>query len=496
MPAPKNRTPKKDVRKKTFKKRNTGSNFLASGCCDIGDNLRKTRPFLDQGVNTYVANNDLFQEPTQRRLELTSDEYVGFLDNTNSLLDEITSIYNTSPTTHAIIDQKTTMSVGEGFTLIEGKEGSMLASVAKMRQPANLSDEALLNLNGYLHKMNPEGETMQDILIKVFADYWTYGNAFIELIRSEIETGEKWLVVRHIPLSRCRPKKVDKGGVAVKMIGISDRWIEGENNPTDLQNVPLYPTFSEVDGMEGERSIIQVKSYSPGFFYWGLPDWIASFLWGEMEYRIPKYNQSKFVNGFTPSALVTLTAQMTPEEAQAFVDRFTAKFTNTGNNSKMFINVLRDESAKADVQVLEDKNEGNFLVLSQLAKDNIITAHRWTPALAGKSVAGTLGSNQQIRSELEIIQSTVIKPAQNLMLTKAINPIICEAAEWMETDWKDTSLDIVSTMPISFLGDLDPNETLTINEKRQTLGLEPMDDGDKLAQPPKPTNDVSSDNAN
>ncbi|MHC4316823.1 MAG: hypothetical protein ACYSW3_30650, partial [Planctomycetota bacterium] len=88
------------------------------------------------------------------------------------------------------------------------------SSVAKMRQPAQLTDEALLNLNDYLHKVNPEGETMQDILIKAFTDYWTYGNAFIELIRSEIETDEgvqRWLVIRHIPMIKCRPKKVTEG---------------------------------------------------------------------------------------------------------------------------------------------------------------------------------------------------------------------------------------------------------------------------------------------
>jgi capsid portal protein len=160
----------------------------------------------------------------------------------------------------------------------------------------------------------------------------------------------------------------------------------------------------------------------------------------------------------------------------------------------MFAQVLRDEESKMDVQVLEDKNEGNFMSLSQLARENIITAHRWTPALAGKSVAGTLGSNQQIRSELEIILNTVIKPAQKLMLTKVLNPIMCEASEWMETDWRDISLDIVSTMPISFLGDLDPNEILTLNEKRQTLGLEPLEGGD--SEPENPQDDVSSPNAN
>lgn len=487
----------KNTIKKTFKKRKPGPNVLAAGCCDIGqkawDNSR-TRPFIKENVESYITANDLFIEPTQRNLDLSSDDYVGFLNNANNLLDEITSIYNTSPTTAAIIDQKTTMSVGDGFSLIQGKLGSMLSAIAKMRQPAELSDEALQSLNDYLHKVNPEGETMQDILIKLFSDFWTYGNCFVELIRSQVEGGEKWLIIRHIPLSMCRPKKLEKGEVAVKYIGVSDRWIEGENQPQNVVDLPLYPTFEEVEGMEGERSIIHLKSYSPGFMYWGLPDWVAGFLWGEMEYRIPKYNQGKFVNGFTPSALVTLFASMTPKEAQGWVDKFIDKFTNTGNNSKMFAQVLRDEESKMDVQVLEDKNEGNFMQLSQLARENIITAHRWTPALAGKSVAGTLGSNQQIRSELEIILNTVIKPAQKLMLTKVLNPIMCEASEWMETDWRDISLDIVSTMPISFLGDLDPNEILTLNEKRQTLGLEPLEGGD--SEPENPQDDERSTNTN
>jgi len=497
MPAPKNR---KSTYKKTFRKRGN-KKLLASGCCDIGEAHRKTRPFYDpvSNIDTYITQNDLFVEPTQRRLELSSDEYVGFLDNSNNLLDEITSIYNTSSTCHAIIDQKTQMSLGDGFTLFEGKQNTMLAALAQMRQPAELSPEVLEDLNEYLHKVNPEGETLQDILLKVFSDYWTYGNAFIELIRSQVEIdgrNEKWLVVRHIPLNKCRPKKMQKGDIAPKYIGISDRWAENENMPIDVIDYPIYPKFEEVDEMEGERSIIHLTSYSPGFVYWGLPDWIACFLWGEMEYRIPKYNQSKFVNGFTPSALVTLFASMTPEEAQDWVDGFTKSFTNTGNNSKMFAQVLRDDTAKADVQILEDKNEGNFMTLSELAKSNIITAHRWTPALAGKSVAGELGSNQQIRSELEIVMNTVIKPAQNLILTKVVNPIIMQAANWMETQYNNISLGIVSNMPVSFLGDLDPNLILSLNEKRQQLGLEPLENGDIAPEQENTPQDVSSNNAN
>jgi hypothetical protein len=45
----------------------------------------------------------------------------------------------------------------------------------------------------------------------------------------------------------------------------------------------------------------------------------------------------------------------------------------------------------------------------------------------------------------------------------------------MGESWNNVSLEISTTMPISFLGDLDPAEVMTPNEQRETLGLEPLD---------------------
>jgi hypothetical protein len=52
-----------------------------------------------------------------------------------------------------------------------------------------------------------------------------------------------------------------------------------------FREIPIYPEFKKLeDGTE--RSIIHVKQYAAGYFYFGLPEWIGAKMWAEMEYRI------------------------------------------------------------------------------------------------------------------------------------------------------------------------------------------------------------------
>lgn len=473
------KTPIKTGKRRSKYNRKQQKKVLAWDACEHGQKgragLSKSHQYAGgRDMQTYIVKPDLYLEPTQRTLELSTEDYVPYLDLNNNLLDEITSIINTSPTNRGIIAQKTTLSLGGGLFIKPTKKRLTL------EVENSLTDPQLDNLVNYIDNVNPEGETLEDLMYKVFFDYWTYGNAFIELIKLEVD-GERRLVQRHVPLEMCRPKKAGKDR-RVEYVGISDRWIENEIHPSEVHDLPMYPRFEEVEGLEGERSIIQIKNYSPQFFYWGLPDWIAALLWGELEYRIPKYNQAKFTNGYTPSAIVNFYGQMSQEEAQSFIDGFTNMFTNTGNNSKMFVQVLSDESMKADVQTLEDKSEGNFMDLSQLARQNIVTAHCWTMSMAGIGVSGQLGSNQQIRSEFEILNKMVIEPAQRLIIKNWIAPSLKEAAEWSGGGFESVNIGIKTTIPISFLGDLKPEEVLTIDEQREILGKEPLENSQIMAQ--------------
>jgi hypothetical protein len=125
----------------------------------------------------------------------------------------------------------------------------------------------------------------------------------------------------------------------------------------------------------------------------------------------------------------------------------------------------------AKVDILQDIKEGSWLELGQIARENIITAHEWSQSLAGLSTAGSLGTNQQIRAEFEIIQNTVIKPIQDQLLNQWLNRTLLEAAEYEGKDFGNNQLDILNNMPVSFAGDIPVSQVLTMDEQREVLGF-------------------------
>jgi len=424
------------------------------------------------GVRPFLVD-DIFREPTKEFLDTTVVEYLPF--NTYDLwrLDRIQAICNNSPTTAAIIQQKVNYSLGDGFYSVPASTLSVLSSVKQQRiENAQITIEQEIELNAFLEKVNTEGESIEELSAKIFKDFASFGNAFIEVQRIKVGSTKKYYM-RLLPITWCRPKKAAKDELYPTHVGISSEFEEHYViTPKDPIEIPLFPHFENFDGVE--KSIIHLKNYEPTLVYWGIPDWVSAKIWSELEYRIPKFNQSKFENGFTPSAIISLYGSTNQEEAQEVVRAMRDCFTGTGNNSKMFIQALRDNSYKADVQVLSESNDGEFLQLQQMAQQAIVAAHRWTMSLTGLRTAGSLGTNQQIRSEFDIVYNTVIRPMQRLFLTKFLNPVIQDAGVFLEKDWSNIAIDIAKPMPVSFAGDLDVKAVLTMDEQRAELGFQPI----------------------
>lgn len=425
------------------------------------------------GLRPFLID-DIFREPTKEFLDTTVVEYIPF--NTYDLwrLDRIQAICNNSPTTAGIIQQKVNYCLGDGFYSVPASTLSILASLKKQEIEKDLiTIEQESELNDFLKNVNPENETIEELTSKIFKDFVSFGNAFIEIQKIKVGSTKKYNI-RLLPITWCRPKKAAKDELYPTHIGISSEFEQHYViTPKDPIDLPLFPKFEEFDGVE--KSIIHLKNYEPTLVYWGIPDWVSAKIWSELEYRIPKYNQSKFENGFTPSAIVSLYGSTDQEEAQEVVRAMRDCFTGTGNNSKMFIQALRDNTYKADVQILSEKNDGEFMNLQTMAQQAIISAHRWTVSLTGLKTAGSLGTNQQIRSEYDIVYNTVIRPIQRLFLTKFLNPVIQDAGKFFEKNWVNIAVDIAKGMPTTFAGDIDVKQVLTIDEQRAEIGFQPIE---------------------
>ena len=414
---------------------------------------------------------DVFTEKSQKRLGYDSFDYVPFTTLDNFLLDNVYLITHNSPTVSSVIAQKTAYTIAGGLMAIPSSQLNPLRKVRELRA-VEISDSELESFNDFLIEVNSQGQSMLDVIEDAGRHLWSFGNAFLEVYILP----NKELRFKVLSPFLCRPKKAPNGKMYPEEIGVSIEWQELGSTEVNVTDYPIFPKFEQIDG--AQRSIIHIKFDTPNFYYWGAPDWIAAKIWGELEYRMAKYNQGKFENGFTPSAIISAYGFTNKPEAERFVKSMKSCFTGTGNNSKMFIQALRDEASKMDVQILDSKSEGEFINLAQLSREEIITASRWSQALAGLSTAGQLGSNQQIRSEFDIVYSNVIRPVQKKIM-RAVNKAIKEGIKRGVSGLSENvALDLLKAMPVTFAGDVDPQEVLFVNELREDLGREPIEGGE------------------
>ena len=340
------------------------------------------KPAKKNKLLAYGFSKDLAQQVPEevKTIDKLKNAWIPFGDD-NLFPQHLSELSRAAATHRAILNTKTTFSMGEGF---------------------HSKDEAL---DEYMNDVNADGESLDDVMRKVLDDYWTFGNAYLEVVTGD----EGYVNLYHHDATTAR---IDKDG---KKILFHPNWANVRRTEDKIKSLDLYPTFRKYSkGVR--RSIIKFSDYESTFYYYGLPDYVAALDNIKIAHQIGVYNLTRFKNGFMPSAIIELGADMSEEEAQIFIDEAREKLTGENNNSKiLFIAKNGDESA-SNVQIIKDSSEGSFMELQAITNDNIISAHRWNPSLAGIQVAGSLGNNQQILTIYDIIMSTVVKEPQQMVL--------------------------------------------------------------------------------
>ena len=391
---------------------------------------KKTNKLLAYGFSKNVSQ----EAPVEKKnYDNLPNDWIPFGDD--NLFPQMLSELSRCAATHrAILNTKTTFTIGEGI------------SCSNERTQA------------YFDDVNAEGETINDIMKKVISDYWTHGNAYIEVVK-----GKGYMNLYHIDATTVR---YHKNG---KELLLHPNWKEARRKPELTTYLPIYPNFSD-KRRTVQRSIIKMCDYESSYFYYGLPDYIAALDHIKISFQIGKYNLTRFKNGFMPSAIIELGADMSEEEAELFIEQAKEKLTGENNNSKMlFIAKNGDENA-TNVQIINDTSDGSFMELQTITNDNIISAHRWNPALSGIQVAGSLGNNQQILTIYDIVMSTVIKEPQELVL-RTLRKLLKQ-----NTDYDYSDMKIVTKPPVTMLGAINPMDYISIQEGRKIFHLPELTD--------------------
>ena len=342
-----------------------------------------------------------------------------------------------SSTHRSVLAQKTTFTTGGGFLT---------------------ENEALKD---FIEDVNADGESLKDCFKKLADDFFTYGNAYLEGV---VYDGGVNFYHKDASTARIAKNK--------KYIYFNSDWANYSKNKEKTQRVPIYPNISQ------SRFIIHYKDYESTFNFYGLPDYVAALEHIAIDYEIGKFNHTSFKNGFSPSAIVTVNGDFGEAEAEKFVETAKDTLTGSGNNSKILFLVKNgDDSRGTDVQIINNKDDGDFLDLQKLTDQNIITAHRWQPALSGIVSSGKMNNTgSEIRIAYDLAMSTVIRDTTTFLL----DPIKKLITKEVGLDAND--LTVAFEPPISFLSDIDPKQVLTINEQRALLNkdLPEIEDGELL----------------
>ena len=424
---------------------------------------------IKSGKDTNVLQKDIFREyhedsSDSDQGQLVNNRWVRFFGQDSSFLKGLIASISNSPTLRNIIDQKTTLSLGDGFIPVSSDRVPFLQTLRKMFRLSKADDNAVNLINDLIGNVNLYNESLEEVLGKLFFDYYSFGNAFAEY-KIATRGGEKVVLLYHIPVENVAIEKADENGFS-KNIGVCNSWDNDGLSDNDIKVIPFYPEFKD------NSSVVHIKNYAPNFSYWGIPSNIAGRFWAEIEYRIPKYNITKFKNGFQPSAIIQAYGSFTDEEAQALEDSFKETFSDTENGSRLLLQVLRSKTDAADIAILDDNNDGNWLELQKVSTQQIITSNGWLTSISGVAQSGKLGNNQQIKDEIELAINMVIKPVRRKMLQKVVGPFVKENKK-VNPALGSTMLTIANMNPISLASMIKPSDALDRNEQREILGYEP-----------------------
>lgn len=382
-------------------------------------------------------------------------DYINFLDAEDSLMKQMHSIIDTSPTLGSILQKKNFFTIGKGFVAVPVKTTllSNFPTETKVTQAQTKEIEPLLK------RANESKERLISVVSDVISDFYDFGNGYLEIIKKTGGASFYHKSFHEVRLKEVRNRKKDTHYCVIS------RDFDGFSSFNyERKTLPLYPNFELIDGFE--RCILHIKKKKKGFDYYGMPTWIKAKLWAEIEYRIPKYAQSEFDNGFMPSALVQLFGAANDTQIQDALDVIAGEQTGTANHSKLIgLHVLPD-TTPAKVDLLTQKRDGSYLELGKTAREQIMLSENFSDALLGIKTAGALGGSQQLRAELEIKYEEIFVPMQNYFTENLLQPILDIYAEQQNRP-SEISLGFVKNIPVNFFGDMDLTSVLTEDEKRE-----------------------------
>lgn len=314
----------------------------------------------------------------------------------NNMPNYYISLADRSPKHNAIIKLKAAMIGGNGFNKNQ------------------LSNEALSFLQNIMND-----EDLEEIVAKLAYDLEMFGAFALNVIWSNDRT--KISEINYITPQSLRIAAPDSEYPQLERYYISKDW----SNINKPQNKPvLYAGFSMRDRSNASQ-ILYCKTYQPGKYFYGVPEYIPGARWIEMEYEISDWHLKNIKNGFSPSMFINFPTGIPTDEEMTLNDKkLMRELAGAKGAGKAFITYSENKDTAPQITPIDSNdNDGKFVDLNDMITEGILGAHRVNdPALFGleKSDGAVIAGQSQILNSLEMFRAQYIIPKQRF-IEKVIN---------------------------------------------------------------------------
>ena len=393
--------------------------------------------------NTEISVIHLAEFNLPAVTETANKDYIQF--GTDNLYPQyLLELYNGSSINNAIIKGVSAMIYGEGIEATD-------------REDSDEHKAQWLRLTSLL------GHSQKDLLKCLAFDLKLFGMCYVNVIWNKPRT--KIVEMYHIPSQYIRSGKTDGYG-SVNEYYYSADW----SNPRK-HKPRTYKAFDEKDRTNASQ-VLCIKDYSPGSYYYSLPDYQGSTSYIQLDMEIAQFHLSNIKSGMFPSMAVNFANGIpTREERQTIERQINSKFGGSGNAGKILI-TFNDgkDTAPEIVPINSNDNADSYQFLSTETTRKVLTGHRVTsPLLFGVKGDGSgFGNNaDELRDSYSLFNNTVIKPFQNTLLG-GLEPLFAI---------NDISLDLYfkSLKPADFI---DIENVAKVSEDEQEK--EGIDTGDEI----------------
>jgi len=421
-------------------------------------------------------------------VSLKGKRYVPFLNPSDNFAQLLTEANTLSPTNFSCTSSIAQYCLGKGTFFKDNKEDKAFTKWA-----ANV---------------NRKQESLNEILYGGFLHKRVAGNGFIQVVRGKV-AGKKFVRVYLREYMDCRLSIPDDDDIC-NTVYISEYFRKlgiWNLNQNKTEEIPIYsPNMFDnpwtVDEKGNEHTIFHLKNYTSGYKYYGMPSNIGCLAHQILEYKHARYNLDNFENNLVIGGVLVVKGAMTPEEAQKVGRDIIYQHSGDGKRGRWV--VLSSETGLADgvqIEPFTKQEDSSFVDGDKHNAETIFMNNKWNKLLIGGSEQKSIGQGNSayIRSVYDIANETVITPEQQFMIEKFLNPLMEICDDWLGTNWSDMGINLKAFQPVSFLGDINVNAILTVDEGREIIDKDPIG-GEKgkafiaPAKPPMNNNQNQSDN--